>query len=252
LSRTTQSNPYSHLGTPNEIAGAFLPEFRDKSVAFVDLDQAARRVFSANKSPYTDPSRLAEAKDCDSFVQEVHAKHGVSASFGGYLEDRAFLWQGTYLGGSEKTLHLGIDFNVPSGSLVITPLAGRAIRIDNDHPERWGWGPRVFLEIETQEVQRPVLIFAHLAEVSVQVGDNLSIGTRIGAVGAPPDNGDWFAHLHVQQVRRDVYDTYLQTDIWQLDGYGARTAVDQLRRDFPDPILTAFSENGLVQRTLKP
>lgn len=248
----TPQSPYSHLATPNAIIAAFLPEYREQSVAYVDLDQEARRVFSAHEEPHTNPSRLAEATECDHFVQMLHSQRGVSASFGGYLEDRAFLWQGTYLGGSEKTLHLGIDFNVPSGSLVTTPLAGRVIRVDNDHPERWGWGPRVFFEIETQEAQRPVLLFAHLAEVSVQFGDNLSIGTRIGVVGAPPENGDWFPHLHVQQVRRDVYDTYLQTDVWQLDGYGARNAVDQLRRDFPDPILTAFSKNRLAQRMLKP
>ncbi len=237
----TSQNPYAHLATPVAILAAFLPEYREQSVAYIDLDQEARRVFSTNEEPYTDPSRLAEAAECNDFVHMLHSKRGVSASFGGYLEDRAFLWHGTYLGGSEKTLHLGIDFNVPSGSLVTTPLAGRVIRVDNDHPERWGWGPRVFLEIETQETPRSVLIFAHLAQVSVQVGDNLSIGTRIGVVGAPPENGDWFPHLHVQQVRRAVFDTYLQTDIWNLDGYGTRRAIDRLRHDFPDPILTLLA-----------
>lgn len=240
LSQTIRPNPYSQLGTASEIAGAFLPEFRNQSVAYLNLDQEARRVFAENRAPYTDPSRLAEATDCDSFVRELHAKYRVSASLGGYLEDRAYLWQSTYLGGSDKTLHLGVDINVPSGSVVTTPLAGRVIRVDNDHPERWGWGPRVFLEIESQEAPRSVFIFAHLADVSVQVEDNLSIGARIGVVGAPPCNGDWFPHLHVQHVRRDVFDTYLRTDIWSLDGYGARGAIDQLKRDFPDPIISAL------------
>jgi murein DD-endopeptidase MepM/ murein hydrolase activator NlpD len=234
----TSQNPYAHLATPVAILAAFLPEYREQSVAYIDLDQEARRAFSANEEPHTGPSRLAEATECNDFVQTLHAQHGVNASFGGYLEDRAFLWHGTYLGGSEKTLHLGVDFNVPSGSVVSTPFAGRVIRVDNDHPEPWGWGPRVFLEITSQEASTTVLIFAHLAQVSLHFGDNLSAGARIGTVGAPPRNGDWFPHLHVQQVRREVFDAYLHTDIWQLDGYGDRSAVARLRHDFPDPLVT--------------
>ena len=236
--------PYFHFATPNAIVAAFLPEYREQAVTYIDLDQEARCAFSATKEPFTDPSRLAEATECDHLVQMLHARHGVSASFGGYLEDRAFLWQGTYLGGDKKTLHLGVDFNVPSGAIVTTPFAGQVIRVDNDHPERWGWGPRVFVEITSHTAPKAVFIFAHLAQPSVHVGDNLPAGATIGVVGAPPDNGDWFPHLHVQQVRREVFDAYLHTDIWKLDGYGDRGAIEQLRLDFPDPILTLLADQA--------
>jgi murein DD-endopeptidase MepM/ murein hydrolase activator NlpD len=234
-------NPYERLASPEESLGAFLPEFRGHSVAYLNLNEEACGVFSTGETPLTTPSRLADAMVCDTFVQALHAKYGVSASFGGYLEDRAILWQGTYLGGSEKTLHLGVDLNAPSGSVVSTPIAGRVVRHDNDHPERWGWGPRIFLEINPQDAPPSVLIFAHLGEVSAKVGDNLTAGATIGVVGAPPHNGNWFPHLHVQNVRREVFDAYLHTDIWTLDGYGERGAVEQLRHDFPDPILTLLS-----------
>jgi len=235
--------PYSQIASPNALLAAFLPEYRDANVGYVDLNVQACAMFAGSQAAH-----LAEASACDLFVDQLHTRMGVVASFGGYLEDRAFLWQGTYLGGSEKTLHLGIDFNVPYGAVVTTPFSGTVIRCDNDHPERWGWGPRVFLESSAKSQdsreERAVFIFAHLADVTVNVGDTLAGGATIGIVGKPPFNGDWFPHLHVQQIRGELFDTFLQTNIWNLDGYGARGAIDQLRRDFPDPLLTLFS-NGI-------
>jgi len=234
--------PYNQVASPTALLAAFLPEYRDANVAYLDLDVEARAMFAD-----TQAAHLAEASACASFVDQLHKRMGVAASFGGYLEDRAFLWQGTYLGGSEKTLHLGIDFNVPYGAVVTTPFSGTVIRRDNDHPERWGWGPRIFLESSAKgpdsREERAVFIFAHLADVTVNVGDTLAVGATIGIVGKPPFNGDWFPHLHVQQIRGELFDTFLQTNIWNLDGYGARGAIDQLRRDFPDPLLTLFSSS---------
>lgn len=227
--------PYARIGAPAKLLSAFLPEYREARATYVNLDREARdRITNA------DATQLSEASYCATFVNELHERLSVDASFGGYLEDRAFLWQGTYLGGSAKTIHLGVDFNVPSGAVVTTPFSGTVIRIDNDHPERWGWGPRVCIEssptasnaLET----RSIFIFAHLAEVSARVGDTLECGAEIGIVGEPPFNGDWFPHLHVQQARGDLFDAYLKNDIWSLDGYGDRDRLATLSRDFPDPI----------------
>jgi len=242
--------PYTQIASPTKIIAAFLPEYREARVAYVDLDAEARASFGADHFVEADAKRLSDANYCAAFVDQLHKRMGVSASFGGYLEDRAFLWQGTYLGGSEKTIHLGVDFNVPHGVVVTTPFSGTVVRRDNDHPERWGWGPRIFLESiskgsDSSEI-RSIFIFAHLSAISVDVGDTLACGARIGIVGEPPSNGDWFPHLHVQQVRGDLFDYYLQTEIWNLDGYGARETIDQLRLDFPDPLLSLLGEGHLA------
>jgi murein DD-endopeptidase MepM/ murein hydrolase activator NlpD len=195
-----------------------------------------------------DPRSLSAAEYCSRFVEEVHQKHGLDASFGGYLEDRAFLWQGTYLGGTERALHLGIDFNVPAGCAVATPFDGTVVAIDDDTPERFGWGPRVFIERyergETGERERYVYIFAHLAEVQVIPGDHLKAGHRIAKIGAPPNNGNWYPHLHLQKVQGAVFDRYRSTDIWKLDGYGVRSEVDVLEREFPEPLSMFVDSSG--------
>lgn len=234
--------PYAHIASPTDLLACFLPEYRGERVAYVNLDDEARTLFAGDKIAEGQAARLSEANYCATFVDQLHKRIGVTASFGGYLEDRAFLWQGTYLGGSEKTVHLGIDFNVPHGAVVTTPFSGTVIRCDNDHPERWGWGPRVFLESSPKgsdsRANRWIFIFAHLAEISVSVGDTLAGGATIGIVGKPPFNGDWFPHLHVQQIRADLFDSYLQTDVWSLDGYGEREAIPSLSHNFPDPMLS--------------
>ena len=121
---------------------------------------------------------------------------GIDASFGGYMEDHSFLWQGTYLGGSGDELHLGIDYNVPAGSPVAVPFDGTVVRCDDDTPEPWGWGPRVFIEttetIEFEPPTRYVYAFAHLADIRVRRGQTIQAGTQIAVVGESSINGGWF------------------------------------------------------------
>lgn len=225
---------------PVKVLAAFIPEYANRRVGILDLDQEARDFVALAEHQGLDPRSLSDAECCSRFVEEVHQKHGLDASFGGYLEDRAFLWQGTYLGGTERALHLGIDFNVPAGCAVATPFDGTVVAVDDDTPERFGWGPRVFVERFEQEATgesaRYVYIFAHLAEVQVVPGDSLKAGQRIAKIGAPPLNGDWYPHLHLQKVQGAVFDRYRSTDIWKLDGYGVRSEVDVLEQEFPDPL----------------
>ncbi len=235
-------HPYSSIDTPEALLSHFLPEYRQASVAYVNLDMEARLSVATGRMTTAQATQLADANVCAGFVEELHKRLGVVASFGGYLEDRAFLWQGTYLGNTEKTVHLGIDFNAPQGSVVATPVGGTVIRCDNDHPDRWGWGPRVFIETDGTSSDptsaHSILLFAHLAEISVRVGDVVMSGSTLGVIGTPPFNGDWFPHLHVQQVRRELYDTFMRNDPWALDGYGDRSAMTTFTTDFPDPILS--------------
>jgi murein DD-endopeptidase MepM/ murein hydrolase activator NlpD len=195
-----------------------------------------------------DPRGFADADTCTRFVDALHSRLGIDASFGGYLEDRSFLWQGTYLGGSGHELHLGIDCNVPADCPVSVPFNGVVLACDDDTPEPWGWGPRVFIETlepDAAGVHRYVYAFAHLAEISVHPGHILAPNTTIAVVGAAPTNGGWFPHLHVQKMRGQVYDHYRSIGIEKLDGYGATHAIEQNMRDFPDPFSFLASRNQL-------
>ncbi len=232
--------PYHGRKKPVEILSAFIPEYSNKRVGILDLDQEARDIYGLETNQGMDPRSLADAELCSRFVDEVHARCGLDASFGGYLEDRAFLWQGTYLGGTERALHLGIDFNVPAGCAVVVPFDGAVVLVDDDTPERFGWGPRVFVERYEQEQggdkTRFVYIFAHLAAIEVAPGGHIKAGQQIASIGAPPNNGNWYPHLHLQKVHGSVFDRYRSTDIWKLDGYGVRSEADVLVQEFPDPL----------------
>jgi murein DD-endopeptidase MepM/ murein hydrolase activator NlpD len=219
---------------------SFFPEYKEKRIAVIDLDAEARLAVENDLYPSIDPKSFSEPIFCTRFVTDLHQRRGLDASFGGYLEDRAFLWQGTYLGGTERALHLGIDFNVPPGATVTTPYVGTVVLVDDDTPERCGWGPRVFLardELQPAgDLVRYVYIFAHLANIQVVVGDTCNSGSIIGTVGAPPHNGNWYPHLHVQKVLGTVFERYAGSNLRLLDGYGLRSEVDTLPLDFPDPL----------------
>jgi murein DD-endopeptidase MepM/ murein hydrolase activator NlpD len=225
---------------PAALLGSFIPSHRNSRVGFLDLDQEARDCLDLAAYRNVDPRSFADANFCARFIDELHKRRNIDASLGGYLEDRAFLWQGTYLGGTDRALHLGIDFNVAEGSGVATPFDGVVILIDDDTPDRFGWGPRVFLECyETEMPKGPVryvYIFAHLADILVTAGSETTAGQIIAAVGAPPNNGGWFPHLHLQKVRGETFDRYRASDLMELDGYGLRSEVHELERDFPNPL----------------
>ena len=225
---------------PAQLLALFVPEYATKRVCILDLDQEARNAMNSAAYKTVDPRMFSDAGFCSKFVEELHSRHGFDASFGGYLEDRGFLWQGTYLGGTDRSLHLGVDFNVPAGSSVVTPFEGVVVLSDDDSPERCGWGPRLFIEryeLDDSGVSvRFVYIFAHLASIEVQEGDRVRTGARIASIGAPPNNGNWYPHLHVQKVRGSLFDHFRATDLRKLDGYGLKSEVETLIIDFPDPL----------------
>ena len=139
-------------------------------------------------------------------------------TYGGYLEDREFTWQKTYLEKDKKFIHLGVDINVPANTPVFSPIDGRVIDILVDTDEDIGWGARVI--VEPSRAGHPLLLFAHLAPDIVSLG-RIQQGDSIGLVGTYPQNGNVFEHLHVQAIHPHV----LTDPTWKesLDGYLSRS-----------------------------
>lgn len=211
------------------------PELKTKRFAKIDLDAEARGRLAENTSEQK--NALLDPFVCEKFVEECHRRHNTDFSYGGYLENRSTLWRGSYLDDDEKYVHLGIDFSVPAGTGVAATRPSTIIRIDNDHPEPYGWGNRVIVDDESGDC---VLIFAHLDRPeTLRVGDSLNAGEIFAKVGHPLVNGGWFPHLHVQAVKREHYQLLLENDLRDLDGYGRGGDIENLRRNFPDPILYA-------------
>jgi len=216
---------------------ALFPELGGTSFCGVNLDEEAVRWrtqyperFAGGVNPLLDPA-AAQA-----LVDDFHARHRVEWSYGGYLEDRRHIWQGSYLERTGNWVHLGVDFHVPWGTHVAAPQAAAVFLVDHDLDRDGGWGQRVFLKLGGEPPDDPVLIFAHLQGAGVTPGTRLARGAVFAEVGGPPGNGNWAPHLHVQTIPSDRLVEALIERFAELDGYGPPSRVEDLRVSFPDPL----------------
>lgn len=205
------------------------PAFDKKPFARINLDEEAARWPSSGPNPLLDPAT------CDRMVAEVHQRKGVAWSYGGYLEDRRRLWRGSYLEKTGAFIHLGVDFNVPAGTELVSGHSATVLLVDDDGDRDGGWGTRMIIEpaIAGHDIY---LIYAHIQNVRFQAGDEIDAGDVLGEVGGPPDNGNWYPHLHVQSVLPEYFDQVMLDNFEQLDGYGRAEDIETLRRRFPDPL----------------
>ena len=233
-------DPIQSSLSPNihpEAVAALLPEFGGAPFCEINLDEEALRwheqgpdLFAGGANPLLDPAV------CQRFLDGVHARLGVVWSYGGYLENRSHILQGSYLERTGGFMHLGVDFNVRQSALVAAPRPGTVILVDDDHDRDGGWGPRVFLKLDGDPLDNPVLIFAHLQGIEAEPGTRLSQGTVFAEVGGPPDNGNWIPHLHVQAIHSGKFFEVLVGKFAELDGYGSLGRIEDLQQNFPDPL----------------
>ncbi len=209
------------------------PTMVNKKRGYVNLNIEAQewvksKRYSLNSNPLLDPVI------CQTMVNDVHNKYGLDYSYGGWMEDRSFLWRGSYLESRQIFIHLGIDCNVPAGTLIACPERCDVLKIDSDYPEQGGWGNRVIVQLLTKPI---CLIFAHLSNaITCKVGDTLKAREVFGTVGSPPFNGNWFAHLHMQCITLKYFRELSKKNIWkELDGYGGRNKIPFNANLFPDP-----------------
>jgi murein DD-endopeptidase MepM/ murein hydrolase activator NlpD len=134
-------------------------------------------------------------------------------SYGGFLENRT----GKF--GNEPMIHLGIDITVPVGTFVKVPSSCIVIHIMNDNLQSLGWGSRIVFKLEQEFDGSMYMIYGHLGNINVNVGDKLEAGDIIGEIGNELVNGGWFPHLHVQLVNPELIKFYPIEDLDDMDGY---------------------------------
>jgi len=144
---------------------------------------------------------------------------GAAVGVGRYDEPRAIYTTGAFAAGGSpiaagdpvaaynpvaagRTVHLGIDLSVPPGSAVRAPLDGTVYTVaDNASPK--DYGPLVILRHAIPSGEEFFTLYGHLDRESVVglgPGTALRAGQAFAAVGAPPANGDWWPHVHVQII----------------------------------------------------
>jgi 4-aminobutyrate aminotransferase-like enzyme/Ser/Thr protein kinase RdoA (MazF antagonist) len=142
----------------------------------------------------------------DAIFREIYANHA-EFGVGRYDEARAI-----YLGpafatgadptGERRTVHLGMDLFAPAGTAVYAPLAG-AVHACHDNAARYDYGPVIILRHSTDDGTPFFTLYGHLSRESLhglEVGRPVHAGEQIATLGAPPINGDWPPHLHLQII----------------------------------------------------
>jgi hypothetical protein len=191
------------------------------NVGYLNLDAHAIACFrAAPTSPLLDPTF------CGAWVKHLHRLNGLDVSYGGYLEDRSFMWAGSYLR-PDRAVHLGVDVNAEEGWCVRCPVPFKVVEVREDPDREGGWGSRVTVELR----HGGLLIFAHLRPTvngHPEVGQEYPADTWLGSVAGWQDNGGWYPHLHLQGL------AYAGQLAHHLDGYGPASPHNE--ELYPDPL----------------
>ncbi len=151
------------------------------------------------------------ANAAEPFAQRLFAamnSAGAVIGVGGYNEARLFYTTDGFASGAvtdeRRTVHIGIDLTMPSGSPLYAPLDG-VVHGFEDARARLDYGPVIVLrhDIPGEEPLAFYTLYGHLERRSLEglhIGKRIKAGDRFAAVGAPPDNGDWWPHVHFQII----------------------------------------------------
>ncbi len=210
------------------------PELEYKKFGYINLNLEAEKWISAQET-LSNTNPLLDPMTCQKMVDSAHKNLGLDFSYGGWMEDRSILWQGSYLDNTQTYIHLGVDINVTAGTKIIASFDATVVIIDDDYPEDGGWGCRIIIKHSSQPIY---MIYAHLdRDVYCKVGDTLKQGAVFAKVGKSPFNGNWFPHLHLQSISEEYFDYIEKHDLWNtLDGYGSIEKIQEHAVHFPDPM----------------
>lgn len=123
---------------------------------------------------------------------------------GGYLEPRPIYTSSAYdkignNGRESRSIHLGIDFWLPSSTAVHSLFDGEIVTAVYDKGDK-EYGGLVILKHKINDFEFFTL-YGHLSVESAlknKVGDFIEKGEKIAELGNYPENGNWAPHLHFQ------------------------------------------------------
>jgi murein DD-endopeptidase MepM/ murein hydrolase activator NlpD len=216
------------------------PTLKNKAYGYINLNEAAKSWAARQSGRYAGraDNPLNDPAICAQMVEDFHGEHGWGFSFGGWLEDRSFVWRGSYLEKAGTFTHLGIDYNAPAGTEVAVDFDAEVLFVDSDYPEIGGWGSRVIMKHKTEDVY---FIYAHLdytyldRATEALAGMDLEKGEIFAKIGSAPYNGNWYPHVHVQVLSRAAFEAAADNHFESLDGYGHGVNLPGLAMEFPDP-----------------
>lgn len=150
------------------------------------------------------------------------------AAYGGWMEQREWMWSGSYMEAEKNFTHLGVDVYLHRGTSVQLPFPVRVLDTFYNKDDEVGWGGRITVQ---RDESHPAIVLGHLEKHLPKVGTVISTGDPIGRLATWPMNGNVFEHLHIQLIRPGLVP---MIDWHELDGYGFPSDA----ADFPHPFRT--------------
>jgi murein DD-endopeptidase MepM/ murein hydrolase activator NlpD len=137
-------------------------------------------------------------------IDDAMRAAGTGYAFGRYAEVRELYSNENFKNpdsNESRTVHMGIDLFCEAGTIVKAPLDAELAIIANNQVEL-DYGPMLVLK-HAIDGHAFYSLYGHLDLDSIshlENGQTLRAGERIAAVGSPPENGNWPAHLHFQLI----------------------------------------------------
>jgi murein DD-endopeptidase MepM/ murein hydrolase activator NlpD len=163
-------------------------------------------------------------------------------------------YPGTYFpygstGGGRYHLHHGVDYMNPAGTPVLAAAAGRVIVAGDDLDTVYGVKPDFYGNLVIQELdqrfngQAVYLLYGHLSQVGVAVGQHLAAGEilgRVGMTGVAIGN-----HLHLEvRLGANGYEQSRNPVLWLRpepdQGLIAGAVLDAEGQPLPEIVVTFF------------
>jgi peptidoglycan LD-endopeptidase LytH len=176
---------------------------------------------------------LDDEAEFSNYIFGTLEKNGAKVGIGRYAEDRViYARSGLFDGQEARTIHLGLDLWVPSGTSVHAPLSGEIFGF-GDNAGYGDYGPTIVIKHRLEEEVIHTL-YGHLSRESLdglQVGKAIDRGEQIATIGDYTVNGNWPAHLHFQLVQD------MEGQLYNYPGVCTQSDLDKYLVNCPDPDL---------------
>jgi 4-aminobutyrate aminotransferase-like enzyme/Ser/Thr protein kinase RdoA (MazF antagonist) len=182
-------------------------------------------------------------------ITSLLARNSTKVAIGRYNEARSVYSSPLFQSGSNpaderRTIHLGIDLFVASGTSVFSPFDA-VVHATSDNATPQDYGPVVVLRHQPEAGVEFFTLYGHLSRESLkslQIGQHIKGGHEFARVGTVEENGGWTPHLHLQIIL-DLLD--LHTD---FPGVACASQRDVFTGLSPDPNLIL----GIPERLFPP
>lgn len=169
-------------------------ELNDKNVYVFDFTDQNKELFEID---------LDDTNAFSEYVSKKLKTEKKKVGVGGYMEDRLIYKRSKHFDndGEPRSIHLGIDLWLESGTEIYSPLPGVIHSFKNN--ETFGdYGPTIIIE-HLIEGETFYTLYGHLSLDSIEdkeSGQQVRRGDVIARIGDPEVNGNWPPHLHFQVI----------------------------------------------------